>query len=58
MPTPNNTETKEQWMERCLSNPEQNKTFPDSKQRFAVCLSLWNNKDKKKSESTIIIGRK
>jgi hypothetical protein len=58
MPKPNTTESKKEWMDRCLSSPEQNKSFPDTKQRYAVCLSLWENKDKKKQETTVVIARK
>lgn len=52
MPQPNKNETKQKWMTRCMSDEESNKTFPDAKQRYAVCLSKWNAHEKKQKEMT------
>ena len=41
MPTPKKTETKEEWIERCMSDQESIDTFPDEDQRFAVCSYKW-----------------
>ena len=46
LPKKNNKETKEQFMDRCLSDEVSKKEFGDIKQRIAVCLSQWKRKDK------------
>ncbi len=48
MPYPREGEGHDKWIERCMGDKEQNKSFPDQKQRYAVCESKWRNKDKKK----------
>ena len=50
MPTPNKGETKDEWMGRCMGSEEQRKTFPDSKQRAAVCISKWEKHIKESSK--------
>lgn len=37
-------------MDRCLSSDVMNKEYPDDKQRYAICSSQWENKDKEKKE--------
>lgn len=44
MPTPRTEETKDDWIKRCMSDPEQVRSFPDEKQRYAVCESKWLQK--------------
>ncbi|HKJ73712.1 MAG TPA: hypothetical protein VKA19_06490 [Alphaproteobacteria bacterium] len=46
MPMPNKGETKKEWLDRCMADPEENKTFPDSSQRYAVCNSKWDQHQK------------
>ena len=46
MPKPNKGEQKEDFLQRCMSSEEANKDYPDQKQRYAVCLSFWENKSK------------
>ena len=43
----NKKESKEQFMDRCLSDEVSKKESTDIKQRIAVCLSQWKRKDKK-----------
>lgn len=51
MPTPRKDQTEEEWMHECMGSQEMMKSFPQMKQRVAVCISKWKNKDKKsKSE--------
>lgn len=45
MPTPTAGETRENWLKRCMADPEQASTFPDIPQRFAVCASKFGRKD-------------
>ena len=42
MPTPTENETKEEFMERCMSYPDMQKY--ESDQRAAICNSKWENK--------------
>lgn len=48
MPEPRDNENKSEWMQRCMNSEESKKSFPDSKQRYAVCINKWENKNKKK----------
>lgn len=41
MPTPRKGETKDAWISRCMGDGEERKTFPDQKQRAAVCFNKW-----------------
>lgn len=50
MPYPTKNEKHDKYMERCLSNKEMNTKFPDAKQRYAVCQSYWDNRNKAKAE--------
>jgi HK97 family phage prohead protease len=47
IPKPNKDEEKDKFMERCMSNNTMNNEYPDEKQRYAICLTQWDNKDKK-----------
>jgi hypothetical protein len=46
LPTKKDDESKDQFMDRCLSSEVSQKEFTDIKQRIAVCLSQWKKKDK------------
>lgn len=48
MPTPQKDEEKDSFITRCMGSPEMELEFPDQKQRFAVCNSMWDHKDEKK----------
>lgn len=41
LPMPRKGETQEDFHHRCMGDTEANKTFPDQKQRNAVCFSQW-----------------
>jgi hypothetical protein len=41
MPNPNIGEDKETFIKRCMGDPEAVKSFPDEKQRYAVCVSKF-----------------
>jgi hypothetical protein len=55
MPTPKKNQSKEDWMAMCMGSPEERKTFPDQKQRAAVCFSKWTNRNKKKGKGSASI---
>jgi HK97 family phage prohead protease len=46
LPKPKDNETKDDFLERCLSDKTVNDEFPDDKQRYAVCNQIWRDKDK------------
>jgi len=46
LPKKQKEESKEQFMDRCLGDKVSKKEFTDIKQRIAVCLSQWKQKDK------------
>ena len=46
LPEPKKSEGKEKFMKRCLSDESMNQEYPDSKQRYAVCLTQWNERSK------------
>lgn len=43
MPTPNENETQDEFISRCMGDPEANTDFPDNDQRFAFCNSVWES---------------
>lgn len=51
MPQPNKDEKHDEWISRCMGDSEEGKTFPDQKQRYAVCESKWKEHLKKKAKS-------
>lgn len=51
LPSKNKGETKEQFMDRCLSAEVSKNEFTDIKQRIAVCLSQWKKKGSKNGKS-------
>lgn len=46
MPNPKKNEKKEDFISRCVSSEEAQKTFPDQKQRVAFCYSKWSEHTK------------
>ena len=41
MPKPRANETEEQYISRCMSDPETLDKYPDEDQRYAVCISIY-----------------
>jgi hypothetical protein len=41
MPRPKSDESRKEFMERCMADPESTSVFPDASQRYAVCNSVW-----------------
>ena len=42
MPNPKPTESKDEFIKRCMGDSEANQSFPDSDQRYAFCQSQWD----------------
>lgn len=43
MPNPKPTETKDEFIKRCMGDKEANHSFPDNEQRYAFCQSQWDD---------------
>ena len=48
LPKPNTDESHDDWMSRCMGNDTMNEEYPDDDQRYAVCQSIWDDKDESK----------
>lgn len=44
MPTPREDENRDEFVDRCMSDTESVRDFPDRSQRFAVCQSIFENR--------------
>jgi HK97 family phage prohead protease len=44
MPEPRDREREDAFLQRCMGDPEANADFPDAGQRYAFCLSQWENR--------------
>ena len=42
MPTPRPKETEEEFISRCMGDPEPLEKYPDEAQRYAVCKSIYD----------------
>jgi hypothetical protein len=42
LPSPGSGEDRKGWLDRCMGEPVMNEEYPDNKQRYAVCNSLWD----------------
>jgi hypothetical protein len=51
LPIPNNNESKDSFIGRCMTNDSTNAEFPDTAQRLAVCGSLWANHKRSQFQS-------
>lgn len=45
MPDPKPNEREDDFIRRCMADPEANSTFSDPAQRYAFCQSQWENRD-------------
>ena len=48
---PRDKEKREDYLERCMGDETSMEDFPSRNQRFAVCNSLWNQRNKKEESS-------
>lgn len=46
MPEPKDGESEEEFFGRCMGDDLMNEDYPDEKQRYAVCQSLWDKEEK------------
>lgn len=53
LPTPNNNENRDQFVERCMNDETMIIEFPDSDQRFAVCSTAFDESKTKKMNKII-----
>ena len=44
LPKRNSYETRDEFIDRCMSDSVMNKEYPDNKQRLAVCSVQWRKK--------------
>ena len=45
LPKPNDGETQDEFMSRCMGNETMNSEYPEQDQRSAVCATQWDKKD-------------
>ena len=57
LPKPRSGETKAKFMQRCMGSEVMNKEYEDTDQRYAVCNTQWENKDKEDSMKDKLEGR-
>ena len=50
LPKPRPTENRDEFVSRCMGDTTMNNDFPSNGQRFAVCLSQWERRDKPKDD--------
>lgn len=46
LPKPNDGESHDDFMSRCMANPTMREEYPEQAQRYAVCQSIWDDKSK------------
>ncbi len=56
LPTPEPDEKTDAFVERCMADPEAVKTFPDQKQRAAVCYRQAKGRDDKEKASRPVMS--
>ena len=44
LPTPRSGEKQKDFVQRCISDDNMAKEFPDKDQRFAVCVTQWKER--------------
>ncbi len=45
MPKPRPSEPHDEYISRCMSDDETLSKFPDEEQRYAVCESMWDERE-------------
>ena len=43
LPTPTQSETQEEFISRCMGDSSMNTDYPDNSQRYAICISQFEN---------------
>lgn len=44
MPKPKNDESKDDFLNRCMSDSVMNDEYEDDSQRYAICNNIWDDK--------------
>lgn len=47
IPTPEQNETKDEFIERCMGDETMKEEYPDGDQRLAVCMTQWNERQER-----------
>lgn len=50
LPKPRSNENRDDFVNRCMGDTTMNNDFPSNGQRFAVCLSQWERRDRKEDD--------
>jgi len=50
MPTPNDNEERDDFLQRCMADDAMNEEYPDEEQRYAVCNDIWQRDEDKDAE--------
>lgn len=48
MPRPRSDESRDEFLDRCMGDSEAISDFPDSRQRYAVCVGFWEDRGQSK----------
>ena len=46
IPKPNGSQNEEEYIGVCMANPSMNADYPDNSQRYAICISTWQDRNK------------
>lgn len=46
LPKPKEDENRNDFLYRCMNDDKMEEEFPDTDQRYAICLTEWNERDK------------
>lgn len=52
MPNPKSYDSKDEWMDACMSTRKDEHPDEDHDQSVAICLNMWRDKDKKKESAS------
>ena len=52
LPKPRKNEREDDFISRCVSDPQVIADFDTIEQRFAVCVDLWDNQDAESSQGS------
>jgi hypothetical protein len=55
LPTPNENESQDEFISRCMGNDTANEDFPDQEQRAAVCHRQWDEAGKALDEFDVLL---
>src|SRR5690606_5164131 len=47
IPTPEQNETKDEFIERCMGDETMKEEYPDGDQRLAVCMTQWDERQER-----------